>query len=485
MDYGIVPSSSELCGLAVVLTFFGLFSSLETHQQAVMSPGLRVVVKALFLAILPQFLQPIHLFSLLSSSFCTPLEHNHCGLKFFHKAWYAIRNKYEASPPQVLCSKGASKHNRAGKDQYELAVNHAFQTTYNGQVCRGKWVLFRRIYRCYILSPDYCDLIVRVAGRAQVYREFMNKSKKLKTNFSRESPLYTRYYNGKKYSFTSCQMRAQELPPRPFEISLNNDEIELLREFKIDYTKPKKGRHHRFSVAASNLANWIELLKTIWQKLEERAQVIISLNSDVNQIKPNVFRLSAHVCLLYRLHPIWVYVISLPILELREAWAKTENNGYLQCFDVDKQDAATGSGNGLAYLRALQAVNKVTSWYSAAIFLTHHTGKLLGQKHLDVKWFSSLQTTGDFFVCSKEEAAAVLHAITSKKPEPRAVRALRYISRSAVIHTEAALMEYTHEEVDLDVQGSGGISTNCCHLCTSLQKNLVFPAKPSVYCVTD
>ncbi|KAJ3764681.1 hypothetical protein FB446DRAFT_710118, partial [Lentinula raphanica] len=121
----------------------------------------------------------------------------------------------------------------------------------------------------------------------------------------------------------SIQMRAQELPPRPFEISLNNDEIELLREFKIDYTKPKKGRHHRFSVAASNLANWIELLKTIWQKLEERAQVIISSNSDVNQIKPNVFRLSAHVCLLYRLHPIWVYVISLPILELREAWAKT------------------------------------------------------------------------------------------------------------------------------------------------------------------
>ncbi|KAJ3709633.1 hypothetical protein C8R42DRAFT_648710 [Lentinula raphanica] len=116
--------------------------------------------------------------------------------------------------------------------------------------------------------------------------------------------------------------------------------------------------------------------------------------------------------------------------------------GLKPCFDVDKQDAATGSGNGLAYLRALQAVNKVTSWYSAAIFLTHHTGKLLGQKHLDVKWFSSLQTTGDFFVCSKEEAAAVLHAITSKKPEPRAVRALRYISRSAVIHTEAALMEY-------------------------------------------
>ncbi|KAJ3833999.1 hypothetical protein F5878DRAFT_645484 [Lentinula raphanica] len=177
----------KICGLAVMLTFFGLFSSLETHQQAVMSPGLRIVVKALFLAILPQFLQPIHLFSLLSSSF---------WLKFFHKAWCAIRNKYEASPPQVLCSKGASKHNRAGKDQYEPAVNHGFQTTYNGQVCRGK---LRNFIGCYVLTPDYCDLILRVAGRAQVYREFMN----FKTNFSRESPLYTRYYNGKEHSFTS------------------------------------------------------------------------------------------------------------------------------------------------------------------------------------------------------------------------------------------------------------------------------------------
>ncbi|KAJ3737982.1 hypothetical protein EV360DRAFT_77254, partial [Lentinula raphanica] len=140
-----------------------------------------VVVKALFLAVLPQSLQPVHLFSSLSSSFCTFLKHDQRGFKDFHKTQRAISNKYEAS----------AKASMTGQERISMSLSIMDFRLLNTGKCALESgscsdesivepvVLFVGVINEFheTLCPNYRDLIVRVVGKAQVYRAFMRISK--------------------------------------------------------------------------------------------------------------------------------------------------------------------------------------------------------------------------------------------------------------------------------------------------------------------
>ncbi|KAF5347871.1 hypothetical protein D9757_014942 [Collybiopsis confluens] len=245
---------------------------------------------------------------------------------------------------------------------------------------------------------------------------------------------------------------------RSFHLKLDPSQLILVKKFMSETNSTVYSTNRlrvEFHLGASNMSNWIALFQFLWIQMEDAGrEVCVSDKPDLNT---RMFL--AFVSSLHQLHPVWVYIFSLRVSTLHQAIAAAEIKGRkrkgVHLFDASASFDSTllGSPNfetSLSYLRVIQAITKVTSWYSAAISL------------------ASAPNT-----CTEEDAATILTHVGWQGQDRKPVGRLWAVAQSAVVHVEAALLEYVYDNHSDYIRSADSVSTCCCPVCWMVQRDLL------------